>query len=68
MAVTMKFVTSQPGSSGRGAVVRASSSVRPKRSAGAGVRPNQCAIGVNDLTQQERDELANLLEAELARL
>lgn len=31
-------------------------------------RPNQRSVGLSDLSARERDELADLLEAELARL
>lgn len=68
MAATMKFVTLYAGSVERAGMVRAISPTKTKRGAKGGVRPHQSAIEVNDLTQQGRGELANLLEAELARL
>jgi len=68
MAATMKFVTSYAGFAERAGVVRASASVKSRRDTDAGSRPHQKALDVNDLTQQERDELAGLLEAEIARL
>lgn len=56
----MKFVTHLSGTTFRNAKVAKDEAVRR--------RPNQQVVAVSDLSPEEREELARLLEAELARL
>jgi hypothetical protein len=68
MPATMSFVNSYTGFGKRADKLRAASSAKARSRVEVKSRPHQSAIEVNDLPQQERDDLADLLEAELARL
>ncbi len=67
MTGKMKFVTSFDVITARSGLSCSSAPANLQRSGDGGHRPHQKAVDVNDLTLQERDELARLLETELAR-